>query len=233
MSYRIDVSFKNCEKNEVYDKIKEFTELVKQNATQIISNNIWLVGISNLKQIYEKNNNAWDVKDKIREWLTKLFSFHIYYAENIKSLCFVFSNNIDVFNQWFDGYVYFQNSCDQDYGYSEWRFNDKFKQYIEDVEFTDKDQLSKLYKEVTGYEINDDEDCEIDYNYIKRKLVYSMCYKEIEPIWNSPIKIQIKSDMFDEYIDYTLIVIRMLCGLEPSKLKDEKLFEYFKKVFKN
>ena len=47
-------------------------------------------------------------------------------------------------NKWFDGYIFFQNSCDQDYEYDEWEFNDKFK----------INQDGIIYSEETGEGLN-------------------------------------------------------------------------------
>ena len=58
-------------------------------------------------------------------------------------------------DKWFDRYVYFQNSCDQDYDYKEWEFNDRFKQYIDKVKNSSHKQFSKLYKKYVGYEFDD------------------------------------------------------------------------------
>ena len=216
MSYSIDVSFKNCEREDVYNNIENFSNLIYKYRYDIIRQNGWYIPFGELSSIYEKTQDVYYVKIIIRKWLNHLFNHKIYYSDKIKSLCFVWNNyacKIDEIKNWFDGYVGFQDSCDQDYDYSEWQFNKTFKEYIDKVESLNDEQFKELYKEINGDNFDDwSETGKVD-DYDKRTLVYKMCYNDVSNIWDSPIALHTPSD-FDEYFDETLLVIRILCGLE-------------------
>lgn len=232
MSYGISVSFKNCEEKDVYKHIEDFSHLVKKYKFDIIKENGWFLPFGECDDTYEETKNIFYVKKLIKDWIRDLFNYHIYYSAKIKSLCIVWNNyhtKIDEIKKWFDGYVYFQNSCDQDYDYSEWEFNEQFKQYISDVEFLrDNDrQFKKLYKEITGYKFNECHDSRKVTDYDRRTLVYEMCYKDVDAIWESPIRLNIE-DCYDSYYDEVIFGIRILCGLEHIH-DDECLKESNKK----
>ena len=56
MSYKLDVSFKNCEKLDVIDKINEFAKLVKDNALDIIKENV-RYNLYSLRSFYEETKD--------------------------------------------------------------------------------------------------------------------------------------------------------------------------------
>ena len=234
MSYKLDVSFKNCEKLDVIDKINEFAKLVKDNALDIIKENV-RYNLYSLRSFYEETKDVRRLKDEIDKILNDIFTYHIYYSEKIKSLCICYGGDVKAICDWFDGYVYFQNSCDQDYDYKEWQFNDVFKQHISDVKFCDRQQLIDLYNklnECDDFTIEDVED-EKRFNYYKRSTVYDLCYKDISPIWNSDFIIVVGKDGMLGFYDYRNMFIRILLGQESlDKPLDKEMVEYWNKVFK-
>ena len=71
MSYKLDVSFKNCEKLDVIDKINEFVKLVKDNALDIIKENV-RYNLYSLRSFYEETKDVRRLKDEIDKILDKI-----------------------------------------------------------------------------------------------------------------------------------------------------------------
>ena len=187
MSYGIDISFKNCKKDEIYDKINEFEELLLKNAEEYIKYNKWYCR-------YDPEKDKLENDKEIDRFIASLFKHHIWYCEEINSLCFVFGARIKEINDWFDGYVYFQNSTDQDYDYEEWLFNDKFKSIVEWVKGLNEEEFKKEFLKENKYY----EESEIYFNdYYKKSLAYQKCEKLIEDIWNKGFAISFIDGVFD------------------------------------
>lgn len=49
MSYRLDLSFKNCEKKDIYKNINEFQQLLLKNAEEYIRQNLVYIRIDDTK----------------------------------------------------------------------------------------------------------------------------------------------------------------------------------------
>lgn len=238
MSYGLDISFKNCKSKDIYKNIQEFSNLIWENRYEIIKDNIPFLPLWILVETYSKTKDKEYVKKEIDNWLNKLFTYHIYYSSEIKSLCFVYNSykKKTTVDKWFDGYVYFQNSCDQDYDYKEWEFNDRFKQYIDKVKNSSGTQFRKLYKKYVGYEFDyykeGKENKEIE-EYDRKTLVYGICYNCVQPIWDNPINLQVKKDAEFGNIGEINYIIRILCGIEKTDYiwLDTEIFEQYKKIF--
>lgn len=238
MSYRIDISFKNCKEKDIYKNLEEFSELVEKNRFEILKNNFWYIPFWRLEKVWEKTKDKWEVEEAIRKWIAQVFKYHFYYSRELQSLCIVYScDKDDEISKWFNGYVYFQNSCDQDYDYETWDFNKKFKEYVEQVKLLEgnDDAFKKLYKELNDDDFDWCEESRKVTDYDRRSLVYDMCYKQVESLWETPMKICVGENIFGEYYDESKFVIRLLCGLEKFKDSDkdylQNRFKFWKKVF--
>lgn len=188
MSYAIDISFKNCKKEQIYDKTIEFENILLKNAEEYIKDNLCFCR-------YDTDKDRWDNNDIIDTFISKLFKHHIWYCEDIEALCIVYGSGVKEIKDWFDGYIYFQNSTDQDYDYEEWLFNDKFKSIVEWVKSLNEKEFKKeLLKENEYYE-----ESEIKFeDYYKKSLVYDKCYHLISPIWSKGFAISFLDGVLDE-----------------------------------
>ena len=188
MSYHIDISFKNCKKEQVYDKIIEFEDVLLKNAEEYIKNNLCFCR-------YDTDKDRWDNNDIIDKFISRLFKNHIWYCEDIEALCIVYGSGVKEIKDWFDGYIYFQNSTDQNYDYEEWLFNDKFKSIVEWVQNLDEEQFRKEFIKENKYY----EESQIKFeDYYKKSLVYDKCYHLISPIWSKGFAISFLDGALDE-----------------------------------
>ena len=188
MSYRIDISFKNCKKEQTYDKITEFEDILLKNAEEYIKNNLCFCQ-------YDTDKDRWYNNDIIDKFISRLFKHHIWYCEDIQALCIVYGSGVKEIQEWFDGYIYFQNSTDQNYDYEEWLFNDKFKSIVEWVQNLDEEQFRKEFIKENKYY----EESQIKFeDYYKKSLVYDKCYHLISPIWSKGFAISFLDGALDE-----------------------------------
>ena len=213
MSYRIDISFKNCKKEQVYDKITEFEDILLKNAEEYIKNNLCFCR-------YDTDKDRWDNNDIIDKFISRLFKNHIWYCEDIEALCIVYGSGVKEIKDWFDGYIYFQNSTDQNYDYEKWLFNDKFKSIVKWVQNLDEKEFKKEFIKENKYY----EESEIKFeDYYKKSLVYDKCYNLIEPIWSKGFAISFLDGVLDENkFKLRNMTIRLLMDK----------YEDFKKIYK-
>lgn len=212
MSYGINISFKNCKKDEIYDKINEFEELLLKNAEEHIEKNTYFCR-------YDTKKDRWENDKEINRFILSLFRHHIWYCKDISALCFVIDTSIEEIRNWFDGIVYFQDSCDQNYDYEDWLFNDKFKSIVNWVQGLDEEQFKKEY--LKEHEFYDEDEIDFD-DYDKKTLVYAKCYALIEDIWCKGFGIS----CVDAVTDYNYDLYRLCIGVLSKKFKD------FRKIYK-
>lgn len=204
MSYAIDLSFKEMKKDQIFDFIQKFKELVikPEEVKKRIKENYhfsvrWVVG-SNSDDI-----DDFDVEDRIESWIDKLFTFKFIWIERYSLLACVIRED-DPANSLFDGNVFFQNSTDQDYGYEVWKDIRPFKEISDSVERLSSDEegiesLRKLSKNdwFNGplSDFTNDE-----FEYYKRSLVYDLIFDPIEDLVfgdKNTIRVKTLSDPVD------------------------------------
>lgn len=204
MSYAIDLSFKEMKKDQIFDFIQKFKELVikPEEVKKRIKENYhfsvrWVVG-SNSDDI-----DDFDVEDRIESWIDRLFTFKFIWIERYSLLACVIRED-DVANSLFDGNVFFQNSTDQDYGYEVWKDIRPFKEISDLVERLSFDEegiesLRKLSKNdwFNGplSDFTNDE-----FEYYKRSLVYDLIFDPIEDLVfgdKNTIRVKTLSDPVD------------------------------------
>lgn len=208
MSYRIDISFKNCSQSEAYYKIEEFIRVLADNKEELFEK-------FGFRHKLDKSKDAWDNKDLIDRFIKELFTYHVWYSESIQALCFVgcfeLCRNI---NKWFDGFIPFQNSTDQDYPYDTYRFNNKMDEASKLIENMDGNTFVSTY--ATEYEN--------DLDYAKRSMIYEICYGFVEPIWERGFNVCFINGALDEnLLEYREAFIKCMV----SKSNDYK--EMFKR----
>lgn len=186
MSYAIDLSFKEMKKDQIFDFIQKFKELVinPEEVKKRIKENYhfsvrWVVG-SNSNGI-----DDFDVEDRIESWIDRLFTFKFIWIERYSLLACVIRED-DLANSLFDGNVFFQNSTDQDYDYEVWKDIRPFKEISDSVERLSFDgegieSLRKLSK--NSWFNNSLSDFTKDkFEYYKRSLVYDLIFDPIEEL---------------------------------------------------
>lgn len=240
MSYRISLSFKNCEKSQVHERVEDFIALVVKNAEEIVKDNFTYFPTWRLEQLWEKRKDKWELYDYIEDWVNKVFTYHIYYARDIESLCITWGTEVPEIQEWFDGYVYFQDSTDQDYEYNTWKFNDKFKEYTNAVEAVKtRAEFAEVRRKLTTRETRYDEEYYSDKDregddyleYDKKSFLYDLCYHEIQDIWDKDMTITVGRGLTFNLYECRMEVIRMLCGITEHKHADKEQFEFWRSIF--
>lgn len=180
MSYSLEISFKNCKCKDIYRNLCEFNKLLFDNAEEYISQFLYYLNIDEQK---DKEFN----RKKVDDLISTIYKVHVWYCNDIKALCFVWNDNIESISKWFDGKICFQDSCDQDYKYDTWNFNDTFKHISDKIRDMNLKDFEKYFfiknKNYEDHDLNfSDENC---LDYWKKSQVYDECYDLIYPIWNN------------------------------------------------
>lgn len=210
MSYRLDLSFKNCKPQDVYKNICEFEDLLLKNAEQYIKDNLVFIRIDEEKDRFYNN-------EQVDKFIARLFKHHIWYCEEIQALCIVWGSNIKEINDWFDGYVYFQNSTDQDYDYETWNFNAMFKGICENVRNMSREYFIKKFLELKPDYWIDGEQMPEDDEYYRKSAIYDLCEKIINPIWTEGFGITFIDGALDQNkFNLRNKTIQMILDVEPE-----------------
>ena len=200
MSYRLDLSFKNCEPNAIYKHLEEFEDLLLKNAEEYIKQSLCFVRL-------DSEQDRWYNTEQVDKFIATLFKHHIWYCKEIQSLCIVWGSNVKEIDNWFDGYVYFQNSTDQDYDYETWDFNAMFKGIKENIKNMNREDFIKKYNELFPDYWEEDEDIPEDLDYHRKSAIYEMCEKFINPIWEKGFGIS----FIDGALDQNKFKLRRMC----------------------
>lgn len=198
MGYRLDLSFKNCEPNAIYKHLEEFENLLLNNAEEYIKQNLCFLRIDTEK-------DRWYNVDQVDNFIARLFKHHIWYCQEIQSLCIVCGSNIKEIDEWFDGYVYFQNSTDQNYPYETWDFNAMFRGIKEHIKNMPVNDLVEEYLKTHDYYEKDEILKDLD--YYRKDLIYETCEKLINPIWEKGFGIS----FIDGALDQNKFKLRRMC----------------------
>lgn len=213
MSYKLDLSFKNCETKDIYKNICEFQNLLLKNAEEYIKDNLIFVRIDEKKDIFYNN-------DQIDKFISQLFKHHIWYCEEIQSLCIVWGSNVKEIDDWFDGYVYFQNSTDQDYEYKTWDFNKTLKKISNDIQSLSKDDFNNIFNEMRPDYWCDDEQMPDNDEYYRKTIIYELCEKKINPIWTDGFGVSFIDGALDQNkFKLRHMAIKLLIEKDPN-IKD-------------
>lgn len=172
MSYGCEIHFKNIPSDEVYGFLQTLKKAVLEKSDDIAKDNfLWLPSIRD-SHIYTDTPEH-IVKKIDSSWVHDVFKFRFFYLPRCELLG-VFSVPSG-FKEMFDNVTYFQDSCDQDYEFNEWKGVPLFEEiaYKWEHVLSDKDVL-ELYKKRHG-DITEEESADFDYEYERK----SLCYDEI------------------------------------------------------
>ena len=217
MSYSISLAIKEMPKENMMDFINKFKQkmLKPENAQQEIElNYIYCPYIRSAWFMEEKCNGCKKAIEELTNyWIRSLFEFKFCYIDDIDCLaCVLSQESPKEICDMFDTFVYFQNSCDQDYDYKEWGDITYFKKQIEFIKQMTKEQFTKWYKE-NIYDFFEEEYATSDIEYYKRSAVYELCYQPIKKvIWGNDncIIVNLLYEADYSYINYKNILKRFL-----------------------
>lgn len=215
MSYRIDLSFKNCKPQDVYKNICEFETLLLKNAKQYIKDNLVYLRVDAEKDRFYNT-------EQVEKFISTLFTHHILYCEKASTLCIVWGSDVDEINDWFDGHVYFQNSCDQDYDYETWNFNKTFRRISNRIKKMKPDKFVKEFiKSSEYYDERDKAHILKDVDYHKKTFIYETIEDMIDAIWEKSFEINYVNGLLENgtMFDLRTMAISMLLNKSPN-LKD-------------
>ncbi len=214
MSYGLSLSFKNCKSKDVYKKICEFENLVLKNADAYIKDNLCYVRLNKEKSWFYNI-------EQVDKFVANLFKHHIWYCEEISALCVVWGSNIKEIDDWFDGYVYFQNSTDQDYDYKTWNFNTTFRKIKNRIKKMKTNKfVEEFIKSDNYYNEDDREDVLKNVDYHKKSFVYDTCEKIIHPIWKDGFGISPIDGALDQNkFELRSKLVRLLSKKDPELKK--------------
>lgn len=167
MSYSCEISFKKIESDKVYDFLVEMKKFILNNLDSIAEDNYaYAPFIRYLNKPFSKLENFAE-RDLCENWVRNCLTFKYFYLPE-DQLLGVYGIP-DCVKSLFDDCIYFQNSCDQDYEFSTWRYVDLFCGIAYKWQnYSDEYVINKL---------NLDEEQQEDLDYYRR----SACYDEI---WN-------------------------------------------------
>lgn len=169
MSYRAEINFKTIKEGELYAFFKQLKDACKDKFEQIAEDNFIYIP-SSINSHLLKNATEWEKEELDRAWVrNSVFSYRFFYIPE-HNLLGVFGTP-DAVHGIFDTTVYFQNSCDQDYEFDEWKGIPVFEQIAEKWKNTTDEETLKHHNEKWGE--YDDDICDFDY-YRK-----SFAYEEI------------------------------------------------------
>ena len=178
MSYSAEINFKTVKEGELYGFLKQIKDACKAKFDEIAKDNFTYM--PSISKDYLLKNDSEYAKDQLdRAWMrNSVFSYRFFYIPE-HNLLGVFGVPDDV-KDIFDLTCYFQNSCDQDYDFEEWKGIPIFEQIAEKWKnATDKATLAHCNERWREHET------EIDYDYYRRAFAYEEIWEMCEHYLNS------------------------------------------------
>ena len=180
MSYSFSMGFAHANSLQEAMRIAlEYTQsqMTEKNVKKTIKDNRYYIHIPSVRTGYiadteSKTRRADVLADTAdRYWLEALFTFRFLYWEEHKLLGIVMMPSESVSEKW-PLSVYFQNSCDQDYTFSEWK-EGNIPFFVDAVAKAENYTAEEIHAKV-GYEIEDD-----DLEYFRRSTCYDDIFKTL------------------------------------------------------
>ena len=190
MSYSCSISFKQVNAIDAFEFLKEFKEfcLKDENYKAIAKENCHYCPVNRgLKSIPLLQDAPKELIEESKNWVVNgMFKFRYFYDRD-RGQIGVYGVP-QVAQQLFDGTVYFQNSCDQDYPreeysgikvfediYDEW-FNLDEEEFIEKFESTLHQKFDRDYMDDCA---GNDEQYKDAFEYTKRSVIYGLIWDPI------------------------------------------------------
>ena len=196
MSYSATICFKTVKGDDLYPFLKKIKDTCKENFDDIAKSEF--IFMPSINRDYILKNDGEYAKDQLdRAWMRNaVFSYRFFYIPEHKLLG-VF-NIPSAVRDIFDLTCHFQNSCDQDYDFEEWKGIPIFEKIAKKWENATNEEVFKAFECPEEYEEP------IDYDYYRR----SFAYKEI---W----------DMCEHYLysEDDVVYVSMFGGYEIAEQK--------------
>lgn len=174
MSYSATINFKTVKEGELYAFFKKIKDTCKEKFDDIAEDNfIYMPSIhfANKRTLEGASDRA--KEDADRAWMrNSVFSYRFFYLPE-HNLLGVFGAP-DAVKDIFDLTVYFQNSCDQDYDFDDWKGVSIFEQIAEKWKNATDEEVYK------AFEYPDEHEEPIDYDYYRRSHAYDEIWRMCE-----------------------------------------------------
>lgn len=170
MSYSATINFKTVKEGELYGFLKQIKDACKAKFDEIAEENyIFMPSIN--KDYLLKNDSEYAKEQLDRAWMrNSIFSYRFFYIPE-HNLIGVFGAPIEDI---FDLTCYFQNSCDQDYDFEDWKGIPIFEQIAEKWKNATDEEVYK------SFEYPNEHEEPIDYDYYRRSFAYNEIWKMCE-----------------------------------------------------
>lgn len=169
MSYSATICFKTVKGNELYSFLKKIKDACKEKFDDIAKDNFLYMPSINRDYLLKKDSEY--AKEQLdRGWVRNaVFSYRFFYIPE-HNLLGAFSIPKEV-EGIFDLTCYFQNSCDQDYNFEEWKGIPVFEKIAEKWGNATNEEVYK------NFDYHEEDEESIDYDYYRRSFAYA-------EIWN-------------------------------------------------
>lgn len=172
MSYSATICFKTVKESELYSFLKKIKDTCKTKFDDIARNEFIFMPSIN-KDYLLKNDSDYAKEQLDRAWMrNSVFSYRFFYLPE-HNLLGVFSIPTEI-KEIFDLTCYFQNSCDQDYPFGDWKGIPIFEKIAEKWKNASNEEVYKTF----GYPEEHEEP--IDYDYYRRSCAYDEIWKMCE-----------------------------------------------------
>lgn len=174
MSYYAPISFKTIKEGELYAFLKKIKDTCKEKIDDIAKKNFhYMPSINTCKRRIFEGASDMAKREANEAWVrNSVFSYRFFYIPE-HNLLGVFSIP-DAVTDIFDCTVHFQNSCDQDYDFEDWKGIPIFEQIAEKWKNATDEEVYK------AYEYPDEHKEPIDYDYYRRSFAYNEIWKMCE-----------------------------------------------------
>ena len=144
MSYSATICFKTIKEGELYSFFKKIKDTCKEKFDDIAKDNfLYMPSVSSMKKRMLEGASDRAKEEADRAWMrNSIFSYRFFYIPE-HNLLGVFGAPVkDIF----DLTCYFQNSCDQDYDFKDWKGVPIFEQIAEKWKNATDEEVYKAFE---------------------------------------------------------------------------------------
>lgn len=176
MSYSATINFKTVKEGELYGFLNQIKDACKEKFDEIAKDNF--IFMPSINKDYLLKNDSEYAKDQLdRAWMrNSVFSYRFFYIPEHNLLgVFGVPDGVD---EIFDLTCYFQNSCDQDYPFTDWNGIPVFEEIANKWKnATDSEVIEHYHNRYGGvYE----EEWDSDLEYYRRSFAYDEIWEMCE-----------------------------------------------------
>jgi hypothetical protein len=176
MSYSATICFKTVKENEIYSFLKKIKDTCKKKFDEIAKDEFIFMPSIN-KNYLLKNDGEYAKEQLDRAWMrNSIFSYRFFYIPE-HNLLGVFSIPT-VVKDIFDLTCYFQNSCDQDYDFEDWKGVSIFEKIANKWKNATDIEVIENFRKDRYYDY--DEEYASDLDYYRRSFAYDEIWKMCE-----------------------------------------------------